>query len=158
MKKLALVCYILLGAAVAAAPQPSFSVGLGMLGFPGLYDPMLLSKLDSLKNNAGVTLVGPSLSPDTQSILGFHGFAQVTWYGIMARASVMLGSGMGLTYYYDEAGIRYNVDDRLLLAAGTLWIGPILEVPEVGAVYACFGPTYLYGEYRTSRPLKTMAR
>jgi hypothetical protein len=154
MKKIAIFFFIVICATSAvASTQPSFSVGLGALEFPGLYDPVLLSKLDSLHNNAGVTLVNPT-TPEPQSILGFNGFAQVTWFGFMARAGAMIGYGRGLTYSYDEAGVRVSVDDRLLLVAGTLWVGPILEVPEIGAVYVCLGPTYLYGEYRDKQTVE----
>ncbi len=155
MKKMFFVgCVLLVFSAAALAAQPSFSAGIGLLEVPGLFDSNLLAKYDSLANNAGVTLVNPA-SPQAQSIMGFHAMAQTTWSGFMARVSVMLGNGMGLTYYYDEPPSgRVTVDNRLLMAATTLWIGPIVEVAQLGSAYVCLGPTYLYGEYRDKKTVE----
>jgi hypothetical protein len=153
-KRIVSVCVLLGLSLTSLSAQPSFSAGAGLFGVPGTYDPAYLEKYENYQNSGTVTLMNPA-SPELQSIVGFHAFVQVSWFGFMARASAMLGGGTGLTYYYDETGIgRVTVDDRLLIAAGTLWIGPIFEVSGKGAVYACLGPTYLYGEYRDKQTVE----
>jgi hypothetical protein len=149
MKKRVLfgVSILLFLAASAAGAQASFSFGAGLLMIPGTYDPTLLGKYDSLYNNSGVTLINPA-TPQTQGIGGFNAYAQISLYGIMARLSMILGGGIGLEYYWDEASVRTTVSDRILIAAGTLWLGPFVDIADKGSIYACIGPTYLYGEYR----------
>lgn len=146
MKKFLVLALALSAAALAA--QPSFSAGVGLMAAPGSYDPDWVSKYLELQNAGTVTLINPA-TPQRQSLTGVQAFAQLSWSGLMARAAFLLAGGSGLSYYYDETGTgRVTVDDRALMVASTLWLGPVLELPGSGSVYFCLGPTYLYGEYR----------
>lgn len=147
MKKRVLSTALLFVLATAAWAAPTFGLGGGLLFLPGTYDPVLLTKYDSLNNDAGVTLVNPG-SPPPRFYGGVRAFAEVRWLGILARLDGALASESGIQFYYDQSGSRFNVLDESLLVSATLWAGPCLSVGDAGSVYACVGPSWMYGEYR----------
>ena len=148
MKKMVFILFFLL-TALFIYSDSGFSAGAGVSHIPGINDPTLITMKDKADNGE---IQG--FSPDSTKIdfNGLYVFGQFTWNWIMLRASFQTSFPSAAGYSYTET-ISETVtvktyEHKQLLILGTLWIGPAIKVSDKGFIYACIGPSFMYGEYR----------